>query len=52
LYDGPRRHHFVRVIPRDDRIDFEVEMLGDDRRWFLADAWSIELTPSGGASPP
>ncbi len=45
LYDGPRGHHFVRVIPRDDRIDVEVEMLGDDGRWFHADAWSIGLSP-------
>jgi 3',5'-cyclic AMP phosphodiesterase CpdA len=43
LYDGPRGHHFVRVIPRDDRIDFEIEMLDDERRWFRADAWSIGL---------
>jgi len=41
LYDGPRGHHFVRMIPRDDRIDVEVEMLARDGRWFLADAWSI-----------
>ena len=43
LYDGPRGHHFCRVIPREDRIDFEIEMLDDERRWFRADAWSIPI---------
>jgi 3',5'-cyclic AMP phosphodiesterase CpdA len=43
LYDGPRGHHFCRVIPRDDRVDVEMVRLADDRTWSVADRWSIDL---------
>lgn len=44
LYDGPRGHHFCRLIPRDDRIDVEVVMLGGDGAWFIADRFAIDLS--------
>ena len=43
LYDGPRGHHFCRVIPREDRIDVEMERMDDAGAWSIADRWSIQL---------
>jgi hypothetical protein len=45
LYDGPRGHHFCRFVPKDDRIDVEMERMDDDGRWSVADRWSIALAP-------
>jgi 3',5'-cyclic AMP phosphodiesterase CpdA len=43
LYSGPRRHHYCRVIPRDDRVDVQVVMRGDAGGWTIADAFSVAL---------
>ena len=43
LYDGPRGHHFCRVIPRDDRVDVEMVRMDDEGRWTVADRWTIDL---------
>jgi hypothetical protein len=43
LYEGPRGHHFCRIMPRSDHVDVEVVMLADDHTWSVADRFAITV---------